>query len=195
MSRPTTAHLFSSVNGISENPHLFQFGAFGPEEAEMMTRTLAPVTDVVIGRILWQQWSQFWPGKDDPFGAFINPVRKHVISSSLTGGLPWNSELIDGDPAGYVRSLREQDGGAISVVGGVSTVRSLFLAGLIDRLTLTVHPAVTNDGQRLFDESVPLTRLKLEDGVVTGAGNAILTYSLLPDAGLPDERAQDAGAS
>ncbi|MGV8976743.1 MAG: dihydrofolate reductase family protein [Cellulomonas sp.] len=87
------------------------------------------------------------------------------------------AELV-GDPIAYVTSLQGQDGGNISVVGGVDTVRSLFIAGVIDALTLTMHPVVTNEGRRLFDESVPLTRLRLMDSTIPSAGNAILTYSL-----------------
>ena len=178
MSRRTVAHLFSSVNGVVESPHLFQFDAFGPEEGELMQRTTGGVTDVVIGRKLWQEWSEYWPQADDPFGQFINPVRKHVVSSTLTGELGWNSTLVDGDPVGYVQRLREDGEGDISVAGGVETVRSLFLAGVVDALTLTVHPAVTDEGRRLFDESVPLTRLELLDSTITDAGNAVLTYGL-----------------
>ncbi|MDO8107031.1 dihydrofolate reductase family protein [Isoptericola sp. b441] len=178
LSRRTTAHLFCSVNGVVENPNLFQFDAFGPEEGAMMTAAIAPVTDVVIGRKLWHEWSQYWPGAEDPFGAFINPVRKHVISSTLSGELGWNSTLVAGDPVQYVLDLRAQEGGEISVVGGVETIRSLFAAGVIDALTLTVHPVATPEGRRLFDESVPLTRFRLLEGRTTSAGNAVLTYGL-----------------
>lgn len=180
MPRTVTSHMFSSTNGVSESPNLFQFDAFGQEEGEMMGKTLAGVTDVVIGRKLWQEWSEFWQSVDanDPFGSFINPARKHVVSKTLGGDLGWNSTRIDGDPVEYVRRLRDQDGGGIIVAGGIQTVRSLFLAGVIDTLTLTVHPVVTGDGRRLFDESVPLTRLRLADSAITPSGNAILTYCL-----------------
>jgi dihydrofolate reductase len=144
-----------------------------------MASTIGPVTDVVIGRKLWQEWSGYWPAAaDDPFGQWINPVRKHVISSTLSGDLRWNSTLIRGDPVAYVSKMRQQDGGGISVAGGVETIRSLFTAGLVDALTLTMHPVVTNEGRRLFDETVPLTRLRLVDSTITSTGNAILTYSL-----------------
>lgn len=179
LARTITAHMFSSVNGVSESPHLFQFDAFGDAEGEVMGRALAGVTDVVIGRVLWQEWSEYWPKSDgDPFAAFINPVRKHVISTTLAGELGWNSVLVDGDPIDHTRRLREEDGGGIIVAGGVETVRSLFLAGLIDALTLTVHPAVTGEGRRLFDESIPVTRLRLVNSAITPAGNAVLTYAL-----------------
>lgn len=178
MARKTTAHLFHSLNGVVESPNLWQFDAFGPEEGELMGKAITPVTDVVIGRKLWQEWSQYWPGADDPFGSFINPVRKHVISSTLSGDLPWNSTRIEGDPVDYVAGLKETEGGDISVVGGIETIRSLFLAGVIDALTLTTHPVVTNEGRRLFDDSVPVTRLSLVDATATSAGNAVLTYAL-----------------
>jgi RNA polymerase sigma-70 factor (ECF subfamily) len=178
--RTTNAHLFCSVNGVVEAPNLWQFDAFGPDEGQMMGRALDGVTDVVIGRKLWQEWSGYWQSAEanDPFGTFINPVRKHVVTSTLGDDLGWNSTRIDGDPADYVKALQQEGDGKIAVVGGIETTRSLFLAGVIDALTLTVHPAVTPEGRRLFDESVPLTRLRLVDSAITSVGNAVLTYSL-----------------
>lgn len=180
MTRKTTAHLFSTVNGVVESPNLWQFDAFGAEEGRMMGETIGGVTDVVIGRTLWQEWSQYWPsaGDTDPFAAFINPVRKHVVSSTLTEPLGWNSTLVDGDPVAYVTKLKEQGEGDIAVTGGIDTVRSLFLAGVVDELLLTVHPVVTDEGRRLFDDSVPLTRLRLLRGTTSSAGNLLLAYAL-----------------
>lgn len=178
MSRKVVAHLFNSVNGVVESPNLWQFDAFGPDEGQLMGEVIGPVTDVVIGRKLWQEWSEYWPGSDDPFGQFINPVRKHVVTATLSGELPWNSTVIGGDPVDYVRQLRGQGAGDISVAGGIDTVRSLFLAGVVDELILTTHPVVTNEGRRLFDESVPTTRLSLLRATQTVAGNAILVYAL-----------------
>ena len=180
MTRKTTAHLFCSVNGVVEAPNLWQFDAFGPEEGQLMGRAIGGVTDVVIGRKLWQEWSQYWQSAEanDPFGAFINPVRKHVVTTTLTGDLGWNSTVITGDAAAYVDKLKQEGSGDIAVVGGIETTRSMFLAGVIDALTLTMHPVAAGDGRRLFDDSVPTTRLKLVDSTITSVGNAVLTYSL-----------------
>ena len=183
MARAVTAHQFNSVNGVVEAPNEWQFDAFGPEEGQLMGEAIGGVTDVVIGRKLWQEWSEFWPaaGEGDFFAGFINPVRKHVVTSTLSGDLGWNSTAIEGDPVAYVSALKEGDGdGGISVVGGIDTIRSLFLAGVIDELTLTTHPVV-GAGRRLFDESVPVTRLELVRSQSTPAGNAVLTYALKQD--------------
>lgn len=180
MSRKVVAHLFHSVNGVVESPNLWQFDAFGPEEGQMMGEVIGPVTDVVIGRKLWDEWKDYWPGADDPFGQWINPVRKHVVTNTLSGDLDWNSVAIDGDPVQYVKQLRETGEGDISVAGGIETVRLLFLAGAIDELILTTHPVIAGEGRRLFDDSVPLTRLSLVKATQTSVGNAVLTYALRP---------------
>ena len=177
MARRVTAHLFHSVNGVVEAPNEWQFDAFGPEEMELMGSAIGGVTDVVIGRALWQEWSEYWPQAQDPFAQFINPVAKHVVSSTLGDDLPWNSTRIEGDPVAYVRDLAAGEGGDISVVGGIETTRSLFLAGVVDELTLTTHPVV-GAGRRLFDESVPVTRLCLVGATPTSVGNVILRYAL-----------------
>jgi dihydrofolate reductase len=187
MSRTTIAHLFHSLDGVVEDPHLWQFDAFGEEDGLAMDTHIAPVTDAVIGRGLWKEWSEYWPAAEhaedtDGFASWINPVRKHVISSTLPeeypDGLPWNSTLISGDPVDYVRRLRETGSGDIAVLGGISTVRSLFLAGMIDQLTLTTHPVIAGTGRHLFDDTVPTTRLRLLNASHTSTGNAVLTYGL-----------------
>ena len=179
MARLVTAHLFHSVNGVTESPDQWQFGAFGPEEGELMGRVIGPVTDMVLGRKLFQEWSEFWPSApaEDPFARFVNPLRKHVVTSTLEGDLGWNGTRIEGDPVEYVRALRETEGGDISVGGGVETVRSLFLAGVVDRLVLTTHPVI-GAGRRLFDDDVPVTRLQLVDCKSTSYCNVISTYAL-----------------
>ena len=181
MARTVTAHLFHAVNGVVEAPDEWQFDAFGEAEVAALGRAIGGVTDVVMGRRLWQEWSQYWPTAqgDDEFAVFINGVRKHVVSSTLDPEPGWNSTTIAGDPVAYVRDLKAGDGGGISVVGGIETTRSLFLAGVVDELTLTTHPAV-GVGRRLFDESVPVTRLELVRGGTTPVGNAMLTYRLRP---------------
>lgn len=182
MTRTTTAHLFHSLNGVVESPDLWQFHAFGPEEAEMMTKALTPATDVVMGRKLWQEWSEYWqPKSGDPFAQWINPVRKHVLSSTLPDELPWNTTPVRTSAAELITALRNQGDGDIIVAGGIETVRSLFLDGLIDRLTLTTHPVIAGKGRRLFDDSVPLTRVELLEAVQTSSGNAVVTYRLRND--------------
>ena len=63
-----------------------------------MDKALAPVTDVILGRTIYDEWSGYFAGNDEDFGAFINPVAKHVASRTLQDPLEWNnSTVIPGD--------------------------------------------------------------------------------------------------
>ncbi|GAA5161400.1 dihydrofolate reductase family protein [Ornithinimicrobium tianjinense] len=181
MARTVIAHLFNSVNGVVESPDQWQLDSFGPDDMAAMGEAIAGITDVVIGRVLWQEWAGYWPTADDPFAQFINPVRKHVISTTLDDVSAWQgSSLVEGDPVEFVRSLADNgEQGSVSVAGGIDTVRSLFLAGVIDELTLNTHPVV-GAGRRLFDDTVPITRLELVSTRPTSTGNVYLTYRLRP---------------
>ena len=177
MTRTTVAHLFSSVNGVVENPHLWQFDAFGPEEGEAMGAAIAPVTDVIIGRKLWEEWSEYWPAAqpDDPFAQWINAVPKHVVSSTLSGDLPWNSTAIDGD-GGYLRDLRATGDGQISIAGGIEPSAPCSRRGRRhahpddpsgQARTPPVRDDVRSPGWRWSTRSPP-------------GSNAMLTYALRP---------------
>ncbi len=177
--RKVTAHLFSSLDGVVSAPHLFQFDAFGEEEGAAMGKALAPIDEAVMGRIAYQEWADYWPSATDGgFEEFINPLRKHVATTTLSDPLTWeNSSVIDGDLIDFVRTLKEGEGGEIMLVG-ISVIRQLFLAGLVDALSLTVHPVVAGAGTRLFPEGTDVTRLELIDSQTTSLGNAMLTYRL-----------------
>lgn len=176
--RKVTAHLFSSVDGVVESPHLFQFGCFGPDEAEMMTQAMAHVDTGIMGATIYREWSEYWPGVTDDFGPIINPMRKFVASTTLGPELSWeNSALIEGDLAEFVRGLKAQEGGDITVFG-ISVIRQLLLAGLIDELFLTIHPASGGLGKRLFDGIAEPVRLELVAARVSSVGNLLATYTL-----------------
>lgn len=56
-------------------------------------------------------------------------------------------------------------------------MRQLLFAGLLDRLTLMVHPVVAGAGRHLFEPSDPVTRLELVRSVQTSSGNVLSTYA------------------
>jgi dihydrofolate reductase len=179
--RTLTAGLFCSVDGVVESPNLWQFDSFDDELGQELGAMMARVDAVLLGRVGYQEWAGYWPqaGDSDPFGNFINPIPKFVASRSLSGDLDWeNAHLISGALEDFVADLKQTEGGDISVVGSISIVRQLLFAGLLDSLTLMVHPVVAGSGRRLFEPGDPLTRLTLQEGRTTSAGNAILSYGL-----------------
>lgn len=181
MMRKLTAGLFYSVDGVAEAPDTFQFDSFDDELGALLGGIMADVDAVLMGRVGYQEWAGYWPNaeQDMDFAGFINAMPKHVASHTLKQGdlAIWqNSSLIEGDVEDFVRALKQQDGGTIALMGGMSLVRQLLLAGLLDELTLIVHPVVAGKGKRLFEDGTPTTRLALTSHQVTSKGNVVLGY-------------------
>lgn len=185
MSRRVMCALFASVDGVVSDPNLWQFDAFDADLGRLMTDAIDVIDDAILGRHTYEMWAGYWPTlspEDDmPFADFINGVPKHVASTTLTqADLAWqNSSLIGGNLLDHVRALKETPGRDIAVQGSISVVRQLVTAGLLDALTLIVHPVVAGEGVRLF-EGFGTTRLTLLDSGRTTAGNVVATYGPRP---------------
>jgi dihydrofolate reductase len=179
--RKLISGLFISLDGVVESPEKWQFDVFDNDMGAAMMAHLAAEDELLLGRITYEQWSDYWPQApaDDPYGAHINGVQKHVVSTTLKqvdwGGLGKVS-LVTGSLADYINRLKQQPGKNIGVAGSVTLVRSLLDAGLIDELVLMIHPVIVGYGKRLFREGDGLKRLKLVNSMVTGSGVAFLTY-------------------
>lgn len=179
--RKVTAGLFHSIDGVVEAPDRWQFDAFDDELGQMLGKTMAATDTVILGRVGYEAWTVDFGQSDEPyFGPFINSVQKFVASRTLKAPLGWqNCTLIEGELDAFVRDLKSRSGGEIAVMGGISVVRHLFLAGLLDELTLITHPVIAGSGYRhLFQAGDPITRLKLVNSVATSKGNVVSTYSL-----------------
>lgn len=181
--RKLTAGLFHSLDGVVEAPDQWQFDAFDDELGALLTAVQERVDTVILGRKGYEDWAGYWPTAefDGDFKTFINAVPKHVATRTLKDPLSWqNSTVIKGDLESFARDLKNQPGGEIAVMGGISVVRQLFLAGLLDELTLITHPAVAGKGRHIFEPTDPVTRLELVNSQLTSKGNVIATYRLKP---------------
>ena len=179
--RKVTAGLFHSIDGVVEAPYKFQFDSFDDELGAMLGGIMGKVDTILMGRIGYEEWAGYWPNatQDLDFAAFINGTPKFVASRTLSGPLAWsNSQLIEGDVEAFVRDLKSQDGGEIGVMGGISLVRQLLFAGLLDSLTLITHPVIAGEGRHLFLPTDPTTRLALQQTQITSEGNVVQTYGL-----------------
>ncbi|MEO8882494.1 MAG: dihydrofolate reductase family protein [Devosia sp.] len=180
--RKLTAGLFHSVDGVVEAPFKFQFDAFDDDLGAELGKVMEKTDTVVLGRVGYEEWAGYWPStqQDEGFATFINTVPKHVASRTLKGKLGWNnSTLIAGDVEAFVRKLKAQEGGEIAIMGGISLVRQMLFAGLLDSLTLITHPVVAGPGRHLFEPADPTTRLALQNTYRTSKGNVVSTYGRL----------------
>ena len=132
---------------------------------------------VLLGRHMYDEWSQYWPTvKDDPFAEFINTVRKYVVTSTPLAHEWHNAEAVNGPLEELVRDLTARRGGDIGVHGSITLAQSLLKADLVDELRLVVGPAFGFTGRRLFASVGQVRRLELLSATPTPSGSVLLAY-------------------
>jgi dihydrofolate reductase len=189
--RKLVVNEFLSVDGVMQGPGSaeedpsggFQHGGWQLEyfDESMLAAAqegMGETDAYLFGRRTYEIMAAYWPTApdDSPFAGHLNATRKYVASRTLKD-LAWqNSELLEGEVADAVRSLKAQDGGTIAVLGSGQLVRTLIANDLVDEFGLVVSPLVLGGGKRLFDEDGRLHRLELVRSTVTEKGNVLATY-------------------
>jgi dihydrofolate reductase len=178
--RKVVAGLFISLDGVVESPDQWQFDHFDEDMMAGMGAHIAAEDTVLLGRVTYQEWADYWPNSsDEPYASHINNTPKYVVSTTLeeVGWGKWdNATLIKGDLAEEIARLKQQPGQNIGVAGSPTLVRSLLQDDLLDELILMIHPVVAGRGKRLFKDGDALKRLKLVYSKTTRTGVLILTY-------------------
>lgn len=178
--RKIISNFFISLDGVVESPDQWHFDYHDDQVGAAVDAGTADSDAFMMGRVLYDAWSEYWPAHaDQPFGDVINPRKKYVLSNSLTTAEWENSEIITGDDvASQIAKLKAGDGGNIAMSGSTHTVRWLLGEGLIDELNLLVHPLVVGAGfERLFPEDSPKVPLELLSSEAFENGVLFLRYA------------------
>lgn len=134
---------------------------------------------LLVGRRTFEEFRGYWPGRtDDPTGisAYLDRVRKYVVSSTLTEPGWQHTTVLTGDPVEQVRALKEQPGTDIVVTGSITLCHTLIAAGLVDEYRLFTHPVVQGRGRRLFPDGHAIPELRLLDARSFGSGVTYAAY-------------------
>lgn len=178
--RKLLAALFISLDGVTESPDQWQFDHFDADMMAALQKHITAEDTVLLGRVTYQEWASYWPNSsDEPYASHINNTPKYVVSATLEKA-EWgnwdNVSLIKGNLAEEIARLKGQPGKNIGVAGSPTLVRSLLQDGLIDELTLMIHPVIVGRGKRLFEGEGDLKRMQLVNSQVTTTGVVNLTY-------------------
>ncbi|GMA40916.1 dihydrofolate reductase family protein [Mobilicoccus caccae] len=93
-------------------------------------------------------WPEWMSERELPFAESIDPAKKYVVSSTLSG-VDWNAELVRGDLGQAVQRLKQEPGEYL-YVGGVTLPLALAELGLIDEYVFLVQPVLAGHGPTLF---------------------------------------------
>jgi dihydrofolate reductase len=122
------------------------------EAGQTMFEEAKGMDALLLGRRTYEIFAGFWPTApaEIPYTEVLNRVPKLVASRSLTDPLGWaGSTLLDGDVVEAVRGAKERYD-HIEVIGSLDLLQTLLGAGLVDRLSLWIHPVVLGTGKRVF---------------------------------------------
>ncbi|MDN3357208.1 dihydrofolate reductase family protein [Actinomadura sp. DC4] len=175
--REIVAGLAMTLDGVVDSPS-GNWMMFDEEMAEVIAAGIAEADAILLGRRTYLAFAAMWPtlGRDVPMSAFMNDTPKYVASRTLDT-VEWaGSTLLQGDLAGALTELKRRPGKNIQVPGSPHLVRSLLREGLLDRLSLTIHPIVLGTGARLFEDEKDRRRLRLVDSRTFRSGVVSVTY-------------------
>ena len=176
--------LFISLDGVAEIDETWHFPYFDDNMARAVSHDYEAVDALLLGRVTYDSFAGAWPereeaGEEDAeFAKFLGDVRKIVVSRQPLEFAWRNSELLDGGMLEAVAALKADSSvGRVLIPGSISVVQQLLAAGLVDELSLLVHPVAARKGRHLFDEDDVSYHLSLVRSEAFPTGVVWLTYA------------------
>ncbi|RIH81353.1 hypothetical protein Mterra_03217 [Calidithermus terrae] len=184
--RKIVASLFMTLDGVVESPNLWAFDFGSPQQQRFKLDELFAADALLLGRVTYEGFAAAWPHMAEQtgeYGARMNSIPKHVVSSTLERADWQNSSLLRGDLAEAVGRLKQQPGQDVLIFGSPTLVGGLTERGLIDEYRLMVFPVLLGRGRRLFGEGGTRKTLGLLEARDFGSGVVLLRYA--PAGGRP----------
>jgi dihydrofolate reductase len=109
---------------------------------------------------------------------------KRTIVVSRSPGLEVQTdktELFSGELTELIERLKADECRKVWLVGGGELIRSFLKQGLLDEITVSMHPILLGKGVPLFPGGFSRTMLLLKDTTVFDGGLVQLNYHVMPD--------------
>ncbi len=139
---------------------------------------LKRVDTIFVGRKSYEM-SLGMEGADAGF-----PKCKEYIFSTTLKKVKEGATLIKEDIKNEVQKIKNEKGKDIWLFGGASLTTSLMNLGLVDELSLAVHPIVLGAGKPLFNNIQGRTNLILVETKTYSTGLVSLIYNIVQNSGL-----------
>jgi dihydrofolate reductase len=139
-------------------------------DAAATDELMRPMGAYVMGRNMFtptrgpwtEDWKGWW-GDEPPYHAPVFVLTHHEREPvEMAGGTTFYF-VTDGFDAAFTRAKEAAGDMDIDIVGGASTVRQAFQAGVIEDLYLDICPVLLGAGEDMFDgiPQVPLTQIEV----------------------------------
>ena len=154
MSATYTFDVFATLDGFgSYGPDGDWGGYWGKQGPELLEHRLALYDEtqrMVFGANTYRLFAQMLAESTeesevrDPWVDRMRTMPMTVVSSTLSGPLDWpDATVVGGDAVDVVGRLKEESDVPLRSHGSLSMNRALMAAGLVDRVQVTIFPALT----------------------------------------------------
>jgi dihydrofolate reductase len=106
------------------------------------------------------------------------PKLKEYVFSTTLKKVKKGSVLIKKNIKKEVEKIKKEKGKDIWLFGGAGLTTTLLNLGLVDEISLAVHPVILGGGKPLFSDIKNRTDLQLTDTKTYSSGLVTLTYKL-----------------
>lgn len=177
----------SSLDGlISEPNNGMNFLQQGVAESiqDSIENVWKHVDVILMGRVMYDGLSMFWPTQAGEFADFMNKLPKYVFSESYSE-VKWgnfdNITIIQGNIPEQLQKLKnipsDKD---IILVGGAKIVQSLLDMHLINEIHIGIHPTILGKGEPLWRNIRSKNQLNLiESKVYPKSGLVLNKYEVI----------------
>jgi dihydrofolate reductase len=130
---------------------------------------------LVLGRKTYEGLAQYWPSRSGKWADMVNSMPKHVGSTTLSGDLEWNANLLAGDLEDSIPRLKEAPGD-LFMHGSGEFAYALAERNLIDEYEIYLNPLVWGKANRHVLGDRGTVRMELADLKRFDSGVVLLTY-------------------
>jgi dihydrofolate reductase len=169
---------YVSLDGVIEHLQQWHFDYIDDAATKLAWDQLAASDALLMGRVSYEGHLEAWPSRTGDFADKINSMKKYVVSATLDEAEWNNTDVIKGDLAEEVASIKRQPGADILMYGFGPVADTLLQHGLLDELCLWIHPVLAGVGEPrdLLFRRRDASKLKLLDNQTLDSGVVILTY-------------------
>lgn len=156
-------------NFIARHDHATDWLTWDDEVAAISGEYWKTIDTVVMGRktyeVALKLGTTSYPG-----------ARNIVFSRTLTPPPNAEVEVVRNDAVDFIRTLKQESGKGICVIGGGELAHSLFEADLIDEVGVNIQPVLLGSGIPMFLPSTKQLDLELVEHRPLKAGSVYLHY-------------------
>jgi dihydrofolate reductase len=173
--------VIQAPGGPNEDPSGgFEYGGWvAPYSDEMLGTLLRKQMnlpfDLLLGRTTFEIWEPYWPQHADAWPG-VNTATKYIASDTRTSSQWQPSVFLNGDIAGKVNEIKQQQGPDLHVWGSGNLLQTLMKHDLVDAFWLMIYPLTLGGGKQLFADGAIPAAFKVTESNLTPKGVMVVNY-------------------